>query len=148
MDKNSQLRDMNLFRAPAARAAKTLDRSLFAKTLNSAAASIKENKLLSKYRKELEKTNEILFMERFNAILPDPDPLLASEGKKCIVLAPQIKHASPETWSPILQEAAKAGDIKVVPYDIEIGYEFWSYCKPKTLSYYNVQVTNKTKLML
>lgn len=84
---------MNLFRAPAARAAKTLDRSLFAKTLNSAAASIKENKLLSKYRKELEKTNEILFMERFNAILPDPDPLLASEGKKCIVLAPQIKHA-------------------------------------------------------
>ncbi|ESU06548.1 hypothetical protein FGSG_01254 [Fusarium graminearum PH-1] len=127
MDKNSQLRDMNLFRAPAARAAKTLDRSLFAKTLNSAAASIKENKLLSKYRKELEKTNEILFMERFNAILPDPDPLLASEGKKCIVLAPQIKHASPETWSPILQEAAKAGDIKVVPYDIEIGYEFWSY---------------------
>lgn len=82
---------MNLFRAPAARAAKTLDRSLFAKTLNAAAASIKENKLLSKYRKELEKTNEVLFMERFNPILPDPDPSLASQGKKCIVLAPQIK---------------------------------------------------------
>ncbi|KAH6961491.1 hypothetical protein HG530_012772 [Fusarium avenaceum] len=127
MDKNSQLREMNLFRAPAARAAKTLDRSVFAKTLNAAAASIKENRLLSKYRKELEKTNEVLFMERFNPILPDPDPSLASQGKKCIVLAPQIKSTSPETWSPILQEASKVGDIRVVPYDIEIGYESWSY---------------------
>ncbi|KAF5013846.1 hypothetical protein FDECE_177 [Fusarium decemcellulare] len=91
MDKNSQLRDMNLFRAPAARAAQTLDRSLFAKTLNAAAASVKENRLLSKYRKELEKSHEVLFMERFNPILPDPDPSLASQGKKCIVLAPQIR---------------------------------------------------------
>ncbi|KAL7761424.1 hypothetical protein ACKLNR_007959 [Fusarium oxysporum f. sp. zingiberi] len=127
MDKNSQLREMNLFRAPAARAARTLDRSLFAKTLNAAAASIKENKLLSKYRKELERTNEVLFMERFNPILPDPDPSLASQGKKCIVLAPQIKSTSPDTWSPVLKEASKVGDITVVPYDIEIGYDSWSY---------------------
>ena len=91
--KNSQLRDMNLFKAPAARAAKTLDRSVFAKTLNAAAASISENRLLSKYRKELEKTQEVLFMERFNPILPDPDPSLASQGRKCIVLSPQIKPA-------------------------------------------------------
>ncbi|KPM39928.1 tRNA (guanine(37)-N1)-methyltransferase [Neonectria ditissima] len=83
---------MNLFRAPAAaRAAKTLDRALFARTLNAAAASVRENKLLSKYRKELEKTNEILFLDKFNPILPDPDPTLASQGKKCLVLAPQIK---------------------------------------------------------
>ncbi|KAF4975308.1 hypothetical protein FZEAL_7873 [Fusarium zealandicum] len=127
MDKNSQLRDMNLFRAPAARAAKTLDRSLFAKTLNAAAASIKENRLLSKYRKELEKTNEVLFMERFNPILADPDPTLASQGKKCIVLAPQIKSGSPETWSTLLKEASETGDLKVVPYDVEISYDFWSY---------------------
>ncbi|KAM6538821.1 TRNA (guanine(37)-N1)-methyltransferase [Fusarium falciforme] len=127
MDKNSQLRDMNLFRAPAARAAKTLDRSVFAKTLNAAAASISENRLLSKYRKELEKTQEVLFMERFNPILPDPDPSLASQGRKCIVLSPQIKPASPETWSPILQEASKLGELKVVPYDLEITYDFWNY---------------------
>ncbi|KAJ4318272.1 tRNA(m(1)G37)methyltransferase [Fusarium piperis] len=127
MDKNSQLRDMNLFRAPAARAAKTLDRSLFAKTLNAAAASISENRLLSKYRKELEKTHEVLFMERFNPILPDPDPSLASQGRKCIVLSPQIKPASPETWSSTLQEASKLGELKVVPYDLEITYDFWNY---------------------
>jgi tRNA (guanine37-N1)-methyltransferase len=97
---------MNLFRAPAARAAKTLDRSVFAKTLNAAAASIKENKLLSKYRKELEKTNEVLFMERFNPILPDPDPSLASQGKKCIVLAPQIKSTC-ELQSYITEKVLK-----------------------------------------
>lgn len=39
---------------------------------------------------------------------------------------------APETWSPILQEAAKVGDIKVVPYDIDIGYEFWTYSESKT----------------
>ncbi|KAH7133533.1 hypothetical protein EDB81DRAFT_903677 [Dactylonectria macrodidyma] len=119
---------MNLFRAPAAvRAAKSLDRALFANTLNAAAASVKENKLLSKYRKALEKTNEVLFFERFNPVLPDPDPALASQGKKCIVLAPQVKPSLPETWSPVLQEAAKLGDLKIVPYDIEINYDLWSY---------------------
>ncbi|KAK7419334.1 tRNA(m(1)G37)methyltransferase [Neonectria magnoliae] len=119
---------MNLFRAPAAvRAAKTLDRALFARTLNAAAASIRENKLLSKYRKELEKTNEVLFLDKFNPILPDPDPTLASQGKKCLVLTPQVKPSSPETWSPVLQEAAKSGDLKIIPYNVEISYDFWSY---------------------
>lgn len=82
---------MNLFRAPAARAAKTLDRSLFAKTLNAAAVSISENKLISKYRKELEKTKEILFLEKLNPIVADPDPSLAAKGRKCLILSPQIK---------------------------------------------------------
>ncbi|KAM5356216.1 hypothetical protein ACJ41O_002862 [Fusarium nematophilum] len=127
MDKTSQLREMNVFRAPAARAAKTLDRSLFAKTLNAAAASIKENRLLSKYRKELEKTHEVLFMERFNPILPDPDATLASQGKKCIVLTPNVKPASPDTWSAVLQEASRIGDLKVVPFDLEISYDSWNY---------------------
>lgn len=34
---------------------------------------------------------------------------------------------APETWSPILQEASKIGDVKVIPYDVEIGYDLWSY---------------------
>lgn len=91
---------MNLFRAPAARAAKTLDRSLFSNTLQAAAASIKEPRLISKYRKELEKTQEVLFLERFSPIIPDPDPALASKGNKCLVLAPQVKAAGElfTTW--------------------------------------------------
>lgn len=83
---------MNIFRAPAAaRAAKTLDRAVFRSTIQATAASVAENKLLSRYRKELEKTKEVLFLDRFDPIHPDPDPALASQGRKCIVLAPQIK---------------------------------------------------------
>ncbi|CAM1507235.1 Fc.00g068760.m01.CDS01 [Cosmosporella sp. VM-42] len=127
MDKTSQQLDMNLFRAPAARAAKTLDRALFAKTLSAAAASIAENRYISKYRKELEKTQEMLFLDKFDTVVPNPDPSLAAQGKKCLVLSPKIKPASPETWSPILQEASQLGHLKVIPYDVEIGYDLWSY---------------------
>lgn len=84
---------MNIFRAPAARAAKTLDRSLFANTLKASAVSIAENRLISKYRKELEKTNEMLFLDKFSPIVSDPDPSLAAQGKKCLVLSPQVKPA-------------------------------------------------------
>jgi tRNA (guanine37-N1)-methyltransferase len=82
---------MNIFRAPAARAAKTLDRALFANTLKATAISISDNRLISKYRKALEKTNEMLFLDKFSPIVADPDPSLAAQGKKCLVLSPQVK---------------------------------------------------------
>lgn len=83
---------MNLFRAPAAvRAIKTLDRSLFARTLPTAAASVRENKLISNYRKQLEKSKELLDLERFDCIVADPDSTLAAQGKKCLILKPNIK---------------------------------------------------------
>lgn len=83
---------MNLFRAPAAvRAAKTLDRSLFSRTLPTTVAAIRENKLISKYRKELTASQEILFVEKLNFIIPNPDPTLASQGGKCFVLRPEVK---------------------------------------------------------
>jgi tRNA (guanine37-N1)-methyltransferase len=83
---------MNLFRAPAAaRAAKTLDRSLFSQVVPTAAASVRENNLLSRYRKELEKTREIFALDKLNPIVADPDPTLAAQGKKCLILKPDIK---------------------------------------------------------
>ncbi|KAL9476705.1 hypothetical protein ACSS6W_006546 [Trichoderma asperelloides] len=119
---------MNLFRAPAAaRAAKTLDRSLFSRTLPTAAASLRDNKLISKYRKQLEKTKEIFALDRFDVCAADPDATLAAQGKKCLVLKPHIKPDVPETWSPILQEASKLGELKIVPYEVHIGYDLWSY---------------------
>ncbi|KAM3476733.1 hypothetical protein MY8738_006812 [Beauveria namnaoensis] len=78
---------MNLFRAPAAaRAAKTLDRALFARTIPSAAASVRENKLLSKYRKELELTKELFVLQGFQQVAPNPDPGLAAKGNKFDVM--------------------------------------------------------------
>ncbi|TQV95875.1 tRNA (guanine-N(1)-)-methyltransferase [Cordyceps javanica] len=120
--------DMNLFRAPAAaRAAKVLDRALFARTVPSAAVSVRENKLLSKYRKELELTKEIFILQNFQQVAPDPDPALAAKGNKCLVLKAHIKPQEPSTWSQELQEASRIGDLKVVPYNINIDYNLWSY---------------------
>ncbi|KJZ76573.1 tRNA (guanine(37)-N1)-methyltransferase [Hirsutella minnesotensis 3608] len=128
MEDNQSSADMNFFRAPAAaRAAKTLDRALFSRTLPTTAASVRENRLISKYRKLLESTNELIAVDRLGSIAADPDPGLAAQGKKCLILRPDIKPTVPETWSPVLQEASKIGDVKLVPYEVTIGYELWSY---------------------
>lgn len=83
---------MNLFRAPAAaRAAKTLDRALFSRTLPTVAASVRENKFISKYRKQLEKTKEVLEVDKFDPIAADPDEQLAKQGRKCLILRPDLK---------------------------------------------------------
>jgi tRNA (guanine37-N1)-methyltransferase len=83
---------MSLFRPPIVRsAAATLDRSLFAKTIPIAAARILDVKKISQHRSQLSKTNEILKLERFTNIRPDPDQALASKGGKCFLLNPQVK---------------------------------------------------------
>lgn len=83
---------MNLFRAPAAaRAAKTLDRALFAHVVPAAAVSVRENKLLSKYRKQLEATKELFILQNFQQVAPDPDPALAAKDNKCLVLKTSVK---------------------------------------------------------
>ncbi|RFU78787.1 trna guanine37-n1-methyltransferase [Trichoderma arundinaceum] len=92
MEDSDKQVQMNIFRAPAAaRAAKTLDRSLFSRTLPTAAASIKDNRLISKYRKQLEKTKEVFSLDKFDVCAADPDAALAAQGKKCLVLKPHIK---------------------------------------------------------
>ncbi|KND90293.1 tRNA (guanine(37)-N1)-methyltransferase [Tolypocladium ophioglossoides CBS 100239] len=117
--------EMNLFRAPAAaRAAKSLNRALFARTLPTAAACVRDNRLIAKYRKQLEKTREVLLLDKFDPIAADP---AGQQGGKCLVLKPDVKPTAPETWSSDLQEASRLGDLKVVPFDVTIGYELWSY---------------------
>lgn len=82
---------MNLFKAPGALAMKTLDRSIFSKTLPVTAALVRDNKLLSKYRKDLEKTREILQLEKLSPVMPASDPSLAKQGRKCLLLSPNVE---------------------------------------------------------
>jgi tRNA (guanine37-N1)-methyltransferase len=155
---------MNVFRAPAAaRAAKTLDRAVFASTLPATAALVRDNRLLSKYRQGLERTRELLRLERFSPIASHPDPALAREGKKCIVLNPDVKPAGtffcfvfpcgrhgaskyadeaplwlvvPETWSPLLKQGSESGDLTLVPFNVDIDYDLWSYSESHGLLYH------------
>ncbi|KAG6039214.1 tRNA(m(1)G37)methyltransferase [Claviceps sp. Clav32 group G5] len=125
--KRSEL-EMNFFRAPAAaRALKTLDRSLYTRMIPTSVACVRENRNISKYRQMLQKTNEILQLEKVNCITADPDAALAAQGRKCIILTPEFKGSVPETWSDELREAAREEHIRVEPFELTIGYDLWSY---------------------
>ncbi|RKF55341.1 tRNA -methyltransferase [Erysiphe neolycopersici] len=139
---------MSLFRPPMMRSAANsiLDRSLFSRVFAAAAARVLDSKDISRYRNELSKTREILKLDRFPNIRPDPDPEVAAQGGKCVVLNPQVKPevkgkernemkrvkrlketTDPTTWSPVLAEAVNANKLKVLSYDVKLDYDYWSY---------------------
>jgi tRNA (guanine37-N1)-methyltransferase len=83
---------MSLFRPPIVRSAgAVLDRSLFVKTIPITAARISNQKDISRCRAQLEKSRELLQLERLANIRKDPDPSLASKGGKCFLLKPEVK---------------------------------------------------------
>ncbi|ORY66382.1 Met-10+ like-protein-domain-containing protein [Pseudomassariella vexata] len=109
--------DMNLFRPSTVRpAAGVLNRSLFARTIPLAAATVAEKKNIAKYRQALAKTKELLALERIAAIAPHPDQALASQGQKCLLLSPTVKSALPETWGPSLKEGVDKSELGVIPF--------------------------------
>jgi tRNA (guanine37-N1)-methyltransferase len=137
---------MSLFRPPIVRSAgAVLDRALFAKTIPVAAARVYNIKNVAKYRTQMEKTKESIIMERLKNIVSDPDAALASKGGKCLLLKPDVKpggmHAAqigmistdlqidPSTWSPSLKEAVEAKELGVIDYNLELGYDYWTYCR-------------------
>ncbi|KAJ0158055.1 tRNA (guanine(37)-N1)-methyltransferase [Colletotrichum tanaceti] len=119
----SQESDMINLRAPLARAATILDRSLFSKKLELAAATVKDPRNISKYRKQLEKSKELLRLDRLDSCRNDPK----APGLKCLLLRPGIKADAPTTWGPVFQEGVETGELDVVPYDLELDYDYWSY---------------------
>lgn len=47
-----------------------------------------------------------------------------------------IPRTVPSTWGPALQEGVAAKDLSVVPFDVELDYDYWGYrefvCRPET----------------
>lgn len=82
-----------MFRPPIHRTASALlDRALFSKTIPIAAARVAENKFISRCRIQLEKSKDLLRVERVASVRDDPDPVLAKKGVKCLLLNPEVKH--------------------------------------------------------
>lgn len=81
-----------MFRPPVNRAMRALDRSFFKKTVPLSAARIHKNQDISQCRQQLMKSKDMLDLERLTAIHPDPDTTLASQGRKCLLLKPEIRH--------------------------------------------------------
>lgn len=78
-------------RAPLARSMTTLDRSLFSKTFQIAAAAIRDNRNISKYRTGVSQEKGVFDRANVNPLSPHPDAGLAAKGMKCLLLAPHVK---------------------------------------------------------
>lgn len=79
--------ETTMFRPPINRAMRSLDRSVFKKTIPLSAAKIRDNKQISKYRTELGR--DLLKLDRMPAVRY----VLDSEGQeaKALLLRPEIK---------------------------------------------------------
>lgn len=81
-----------MFAPPSNRSMRILDRSFFRKHIPLSAARISEKKDIGKLQKALERSKDLLTVERIRRIQPDPDPELAAKQGKCFLLSPRIKH--------------------------------------------------------
>lgn len=82
---------MMQLRAPLARAMTTLDRGLFSKTFQLAAAAIRDNRNISRYRANATREAGVFDRVAVNPLQPHPDGGLAARGMKCLLLAPHVK---------------------------------------------------------
>ncbi|KAK3985935.1 Met-10+ like-protein-domain-containing protein [Cladorrhinum sp. PSN332] len=118
---------MSLFRPPIVRSGTAaLNRALFTKKVDLAAAALKDPRLISQYRKSLSTHKELLSLERISPIRPHPDQALDKLGHKCLLLKPDVKLGVPETYGPGLKEGIQKEDLTVIPYELEIGYDYWT----------------------
>ncbi|KAI0600197.1 Met-10+ like-protein-domain-containing protein [Biscogniauxia sp. FL1348] len=124
--------EMGLFRPPLMRAAAVgeaivLDRSRFVKTVNLAAAAVADKKQISGWRRKLQQDRSLISAERISAVVSHPEPALASKGTKCLLLDPRIRAGAPETWTPALRAGVQAAELGIVPYDLQLNYDYWLY---------------------
>ena len=83
---------MVVLRPPIVRSSlNALNRALFTQKISLAAAAINDSRAISKYRKTLTETHDILNLERISPIVSHPDTKLREQGKKCILLEPHVK---------------------------------------------------------
>ncbi|KAK8236213.1 guanine methyltransferase Trm5 [Phyllosticta capitalensis] len=119
----SETNAADLFRPPVNRAMRTLDRDAFRKTFPISAAVVKQNKDISSLRQALNQSNDALNIPRLSLLQTAPN----MPHNKCMLLRPDIKHDYPATWSPTLTEIVNQARVDVVPYDLVLDYDYWSY---------------------
>ncbi|KAI0417520.1 Met-10+ like-protein-domain-containing protein [Xylaria grammica] len=118
----------NLIRPPTVRhTIGVLDRALFAKTINLAAAAIADKRSIAQWRQRLQKEKTLLLAERLSSVVPHPDQTLASQGARCLLLDPQVRPGVPDTWTPLLRNAVEKKELGIVPYDLSLDYAHWTY---------------------
>lgn len=118
-----------MFRPPVSRAMKVLDRSFFQKKLPISAARILDNKNISRCRMDLQRSKDGLALDRFGIVQPDPQSDIDS-NKKCVLLRPQVQPidgGAEWPWSPTVAKLETEHAIEVIPYDLHLDYDYWTY---------------------
>ena len=83
---------MSIFRPPIVRSGTAaLNRALFTKKINLAAAAIQDPKFITQYRPRLQSGSELLRVDRISPVRSHPDKALADQGRKCLLLNPSVK---------------------------------------------------------
>ncbi|KAF1959112.1 hypothetical protein CC80DRAFT_490088 [Byssothecium circinans] len=117
----------DMFAPPINRAMKVLDRSFFQKTIPTSVARIFSPKDISRCRKDLDKARDTLLRPRIQPVQADPDPERTRNGHKCLVLRPEILPDDKSTWSSRLQELEQDGTLGVIPFELKLDYNSFSY---------------------
>ena len=136
-----------MFRPPLARGIQTLDRSLFHKTIPLKAARVSDNKNISKVRTQLERSKDVLQQARLGSVWPDSDAQRAQEGRKCVLLRPEVRRAEgvngaiggggaadggeeptiPWSHSATVTDLVKQELVSLIPFDLKLNYDYWTY---------------------
>lgn len=143
---SDQSENDTMFRPPLARGMKVLDRSVFQKTVQLKAARVFDNKNISKIRTQLERSKDALQQDRLPNVYSDPDPERAEQGKKCILLRPEVRQRDMPTeavsngdsddsseplhpWphSATVTELVNQNLITLVSYPLHLPYTYWTY---------------------
>ncbi|KAI4172844.1 MAG: hypothetical protein LQ348_006679, partial [Seirophora lacunosa] len=116
-----------MFRPPINRAMRDLDRSFFKKKLEIAAACVLDRTKISAYQKKL--SQDILRLERLPPVRSVPPHLGLEKTARCLLLKPEIRHGgeNESSWSPQLQELKNTHQVVVIPYQLELNYDYWNY---------------------
>ncbi|OAA64447.1 tRNA methyltransferase trm5 [Niveomyces insectorum RCEF 264] len=132
--------DMSIFRPPVLRSAAltvaaTLNKALFTRTFDVAAARVQDARLIAKYQKALATTRELLRLDRVSSVVDDPEqpassatqlPAKPPPRRKCLLLQPTISPTAPDTWSDVLKQAVERDELGVFPYKLTLGYDYWT----------------------
>lgn len=135
-----------MFRPPVNRSMRVLDRSFFQKRIPLSALRILDPRTITKIRTELDKSKDILYINRLQNIVADRSE--GANGHRCVLLRPQMndqgKHISRHLsqgqlpthfigqewpWSPKVEELQRSELAKLVPFELFLDYKYWSYAE-------------------
>ncbi|KAJ5114894.1 tRNA(m(1)G37)methyltransferase [Penicillium alfredii] len=123
--KNGHREHSTMFRPPVNRAMRTLDRAFFRKTVSISAAKIFQPSDISRVRKELTKSLDLLLVPRLNCVrnVTDQDGV----DRKALLLRETLKHDDKATWSPTITELVEKGTVSLGPHELALDYDYWTY---------------------